>query len=72
MSTTAIGHRLTALLKMNGAGRLLRLRDELPGMVPRSLTPDQLTLLDHLIREIERQAIRERDDAVAVMGETTQ
>lgn len=72
MSTVAFTHRLQALMKMNGAGRLLRLCDELPAMAPRSLTPDQLALLDHLHREITRLAVRERDDANALMGETTQ
>jgi hypothetical protein len=41
-------------------------------MAPQSLTPDQLALLDHLHREITRLAVRERDDANALMGETTQ
>ena len=72
MSTVAFTHRLQALMKMNGAGRLFRLCDELPAMAPQSLTPDQLALLDHLYREITRLAVRERDDANALMGETTQ
>ena len=49
MSTVAFTHRLQALMKMNGAERLSRLCDELPAMVPQSLTPDQLALLDHLL-----------------------
>lgn len=68
----AFKHRLHALLKMNAAGRLFRLHDELAGMVPASMTPDQLALLDHLRREIHLVATRERDDANALMGETTQ
>jgi hypothetical protein len=72
MSTVAFTHRLQALMKMNGAERLSRLCNELPAMVPQSLTPDQLALLDHLHREIHLLAVRERDDANALMGETTQ
>lgn len=72
MNRTVLHHRQAALDKLIGAGRLFRLCDELPVMTPRSLTPDQLALLDHITREIHVLAERERDDANALMGETTQ
>lgn len=62
--------RLDALLRLNGAGRLARLIEELPAFVTQPLTDDQAVLLDQLLGAINQIVIRERDEAIALYGET--
>lgn len=63
--------RLNALLRLNGAGRLARLHDQLELLASDHLTDDQALLLDQILSEIKGLAARERDEAVALMEEVT-
>lgn len=57
--------RLDALLRLNGAGRLARLAEQLPQLAP-DLTDEQT---EQLVERIHALVIRERDEALAMYGE---
>jgi hypothetical protein len=63
--------RLNALMRLNGAGRLARLHDQLEHLATDQLTDEQALMLDQILTTINELAVRERDEAVALMGEAT-
>lgn len=66
-----MSYEMNALSTIAGAGRLMKLVNQLPELMPEHPTAAQAELLRHFQTEITRQAIDERDAAVALIEEVT-
>lgn len=66
-----MSYEMNALSTIAGAGRLIKLVNQLPELMPDDATASQWRLLSHLQTEITRQARDERDAAMALMEEVS-
>lgn len=66
-----MSYEMNALSTIAGAGRLMKLVNQLPELMPDRPTRAQAELLRHFQTEITRQAMDERDAAVALIEEVT-
>lgn len=66
-----MSYEMNALTTMAGAGRLVKLANEIHTFLPEDASTEQRELIDHIRAQINRQAIDERDAAIALMSEVT-